>query len=170
MDILIIRHAKAEDPAEAAKRGDTEFDRALTEEGVQQMRAAAESLRALVPEMAVTGHSPLRRARETAEIVAACYPQTRQVAAEPLAPGGEPVALERWLAEAGSGPVAVVGHEPDLGQWIARLLSGRKGGFSPLKKGGICCLRCDGEPRPGGAVLQWLLPPRVLRALGRPSH
>lgn len=165
VELLIIRHAIAEDRAAAASRGVTEFDRALTAKGAKRMKAAADGLRVLAPDIMTVAHSPLRRTRETAEIVVTRYPQAHQVTVDALRPGGEPPVLERWLASVGSDTTAVVGHEPDLGQWITRLLTGQAGDFAPLKKGGMCCLRFAAEPRPGDAVLKWMLPPRALRAL-----
>jgi len=34
-----------------------------------------------------------------------------------------------------------------------------------FKKGGAACLSFSGAPRVGEATLEWLLPPKVLRAL-----
>jgi len=64
---------------------------------------------------------------------------------------------------AAAGTVAVVGHEPWLGELIALLAFGdtRHGEVIPLKKGGIAWL--DGDAIPGGAILRALLPPRLLR-------
>lgn len=168
MHILVVRHAIAEE--RGARPGIAEVARALTHEGAQRMSAAAAGLRRLLPSIAVIGHSPLRRARETAEILATTYPSAGMTAVEALAPGGEPMALERWIASAGAGPVAVVGHEPDLGHWIARLLSGEPAPFAPLKKGGACLLHLDHGPAPAAAKLEWMLPPRVLRALAQGSN
>lgn len=165
MELVIIRHGIAEDRAKATDRGVSEFDRPLTAKGVQKMAAAADGSRVMVSKLSTVAHSPLQRTRETAAIVAARYPQASQVAVEAMQPGGEPSALEHWLAGAGAGPVAMVGHEPDLGQWISRLLTGAASDFAPLKKGGMCCLRFESDPRPGAAVLKWALPPRVLRKL-----
>lgn len=165
MELLIIRHAIAEDRDAAARRGVTEFDRALTAKGAKRMKAGAAGLSILVPEIVTIAHSPLRRTRETAAILVARYPQARQASVEALSPGGKPSELERWLAGVAPDTTAVVGHEPDLGQWAARLLSGKAGDFAPLKKGGMCSLRFEGEPRAGDAVLKWTLPPRVLRRL-----
>jgi phosphohistidine phosphatase len=61
--------------------------------------------------------------------------------------------------------VAVVGHEPWLGELIALLTTGesRHGETIPLKKGGVAIL--EGAPTPGGMTLRALLPPRVSRRL-----
>ena len=65
MELYLVRHAIAEDRADA---GDDE--RALTEAGRAKMIRATQGLRKLKvrPDLILT--SPLRRARETAEILA----------------------------------------------------------------------------------------------------
>lgn len=168
MNILVVRHAIAE--YRGARPGIADADRALTDEGVRRMAAAAAGLRHLLSSIAVIGYSPLRRARETAEILATAYPGVHMSEVKALAPGGEPFALERWVAGVDAGPVAVVGHEPDLGRWIARLLAGEPAPFAPLKKGGVCLLHYDRRLTPGAAQLEWMLPPRVLRTLAEGSN
>ena len=59
--------------------------------------------------------------------------------------------------------LALVGHEPDLGELAARLL-GARGGVE-FKKGGVCLIECDGATPGGPGTLRWLLTPRALRAL-----
>ena len=59
--------------------------------------------------------------------------------------------------------IALVGHEPDLGELAAHLL----GAARPLelKKGGICRIDVEGltSKRPG--TLTWFVPPKILRKL-----
>ena len=60
--------------------------------------------------------------------------------------------------------VALVGHEPDLSELASRLLSGGEDVVAiEMKKGGVACLGVDDLD--GAAVLRWLAPPRILRAL-----
>jgi phosphohistidine phosphatase len=61
--------------------------------------------------------------------------------------------------------VAVVGHEPWLGELIGWLTAGdpRAGEALVIKKGSVSWL--EGSAVPGGMSLRALLPPRVLRAL-----
>ena len=57
--------------------------------------------------------------------------------------------------------VVIVGHEPDLGEAIEMLLSGRTGGWLELKKAGAACVRTTGPIRWGQACvnLLWLTTP-----------
>ncbi|HEX4469200.1 MAG TPA: phosphoglycerate mutase family protein, partial [Gemmatimonadaceae bacterium] len=70
MDLLVIRHAIAEDKERFAASGRNDDLRPLTEEGRSKMRRAAQGLRTVVGRIAHLASSPLVRARETAEIVA----------------------------------------------------------------------------------------------------
>ena len=90
--------------------------------------------------------SPLVRAVQTAEILAERIGfRGPLVVTEELSPGFDRAALRKILADCeGAAEVALVGHEPDLGDLVASLLSLRSP--SPLKKGGVVALRL---PRPG---------------------
>ncbi len=59
--------------------------------------------------------------------------------------------------------VALVGHEPDIGQLAARLLGLRH----PLafKKGGVCRIDMETLPPAGPGELRWFVPPRILARL-----
>ena len=60
------------------------------------------------------------------------------------------------------GRIALVGHEPNIGELAARLIGAR----APLefKKGGICRIDFDVFPPKGTGQLRWFVPPRMLRS------
>lgn len=117
-------------------------------------------------------HSPWRRAAATAELLRPLLKDAEALEPTELLcqpPGPE---LLEAIASAGAGlapqaVVAVVGHEPFLGELIGLLSTGSSavGASLQLKKGSACVLR--GSPVSGGMALCALLPPRVLRELGR---
>jgi phosphohistidine phosphatase len=86
---------------------------------------------------------------------------------EALAPGGRVTQLLEVIAKYSkrSKHIALVGHEPDLGELAARLLRAR--GTIEFKKSAICCIELDGAMPTGPGTLKWLLPPRALRKIGR---
>ena len=90
-------------------------------------------------------------------------PAIAEVAA--LAPGGRHQAvLEAIKTHAKRHRrLALVGHEPDLGELAARLLGAR--GSVQFKKGAICAIDVDGATPGGPGTLRWLLTPKALRAL-----
>ena len=83
-----------------------------------------------------------------------------------LAPGGGHAAVVDELARhARRDRIALVGHEPDMGELAARLIGARK----PLdfKKGAICRIDVQALPPTGPGTLRWFVPPRMLRMLGK---
>ena len=62
--------------------------------------------------------------------------------------------------------VALVGHQPWMGELLAWLVTGGQAdarGFA-FKRGGVAWL--EGQPKPGRMALRAFLPPKVLRTLG----
>lgn len=111
--------------------------------------------------------SPLVRARQTAEILQDVGLSSRLEVSEHLAPGGS---LEAWLAwfedwqrSHPHSDLAIVGHEPDLGNWAEILLWGQARDGLVLKKAGVIGLTI---PETGPAIakssLFWLSPPKFL--------
>lgn len=167
MDLLVIRHADAGDAADFAKSGRPDDERPLSDEGRRKMRQVTRGLRAIVPEIAALASSPLVRARQTAEIVAAAYDGTTVETVPALRPGERPAALAQWLERRKpDGVAAVVGHEPHLSTTVGWLVTGTARGILDLKKGAACLLSCDGAWGEASAILRWALTPGQLRALG----
>jgi phosphohistidine phosphatase len=82
-----------------------------------------------------------------------------------LAPAGTPAAVIQELAKhMRKGRIALVGHEPNIGELAARLIGAR----TPLefKKGGICRIDFEIFPPKGVGQLRWFVTPRMLRQIG----
>jgi phosphohistidine phosphatase len=168
MELYVLRHGVAEERGEAWP---DDRRRPLTAEGKAKTREVATGLHALGVAPDAIFSSPLVRARQTAEIVALelglvkALRETRH-----LEPGAAPAALFAAIREAAPNADAVmlVGHEPDLGVLVARLLGGEGGALDcPLKKAGLARLEVDAMPPKRRATLRWFVPPAVLRAIGR---
>ena len=172
MNLLVIRHAIAEDKENFATTGRSDDQRPLTNVGRSKMRRGAEGLRTLVGKVAVLASSPLVRARETAEIVAPVFNVARVEIVEALRPDSDYDELVEWIdprAEPNDDDdytVAVVGHEPHLSGLVTWLMTGGDDSRVELKKGGVCLLHFEGTPSKEEAILRWLLTPSQLRALG----
>ncbi len=167
MQVLIVRHAIAEDRVAFAKTGQDDGERPLTVAGRVRMKHAAAGLRAVVPELTLIASSPLTRALETAEILAEAFGGPSVVQTPSLSPGGDPAAVVEWLRDhADATCVALVGHEPDLSELTAHLLLDTVTPFVQFKKGGACLLEFSGPVAAAQAVLRWLLQPKHLRTLG----
>lgn len=158
MDLFLIRHAPAEDPTPEQP----DADRALTAKARKRFPRAVRGLRRLEVRFDALHHSPLLRAVQTAELLTPLLDGATVV--DPRlaeAPG------EELLAGLHGERVALVGHQPWLGELAAWLLTGerRHGAAWPLEKGGLAWLQ--GEPQPGCMFLQGWFPARALRRLGR---
>jgi len=162
--LLLIRHAIAEEREIAAAAGIPDEQRALTAKGEKRMRQVAAALAGFVPELTLVATSPLRRAVQTAEIVAAACGKVPVVQTPALSPGADPEAVAQFLqARRLAGPCALVGHEPDLGQWLGWALCGTSCACAQFKKGGAALLTFPGLPTAGQGELLWLLTPAQLR-------
>lgn len=193
--LLLLRHGIAED------RSDDRPDglRALTPAGRRRTTAALERVVAIGLTVDRLISSPLLRARQTAEIAMATGLAPALELATALEPGGDPLAqLSFWLASSsaatpaeslsppdspGSAPLpladtsavgirlALVGHEPDLGDLAARLVGAPPGALT-LRKAGLALLELGasdrsalgGAPGCGAWRLRLLLTPRALLA------
>lgn len=173
-EILVVRHAIAESAADAP--GGDDFTRRLNDRGERRMRRVALGLRRIVDHLPLVAHSPLTRAVQTATILDAAFPQStarREVAA--LAPGGDADAFLAWLAEASlgpeaeGGPIAVVGHEPELSHWIGYALCGELRPLVRMKKAAVCHLAFPGRPACERAHILGHYPPAVLSSLSEAS-
>lgn len=168
MELYVIRHAIAE---QLGRENDfTDEKRALTPGGREKMIQAAHGLRRLGAEFDLILTSPLVRARQTAQILADVFAIDASLIEETenLAPGAS---LNELFAEIKNRrraeSIALVGHQPDLGQLISRIVTGRKDLLSiRLKKGGVCFIEVtETVPELRGSLV-WLLAPKQLRMLG----
>jgi len=168
MELLIIRHAIAYERDRRRWRDDGA--RPLSPAGKKLSRKAAAGLKEFgnAPNRLLT--SPLLRARQTAQILTevAGWPQAQE-AAELLPAETAPAVLAR-LGKERSKRVAIVGHQPALGTFLAVCLLGEDATVPiELKKSAVACVSFAGSPRAGRGVLQWLATPRMLRKL-RPGR
>lgn len=161
--VFLVRHAEAEDAVDAAHAGRPDKERRLTDSGQRDMRRGAEVLAALVEGIALILTSPLTRAVQTAELLHAAFPESKLKQHAFLTPGSDPAALLRSIAKQ-AGPVALVGHEPDLSQWAGYACTGTSRSLVRMKKGSVCRLDMPDQALAGEACVAWLL---TLKQLGK---
>lgn len=162
LELYLIRHAIA------ANRGDDYPDdskRPLTSEGIARFKKEAKALDALGMSVAVILTSPLTRTRQTADLLSEGLTGTPPVVTtDALAPAGTPAAVLQEIGRhAKKGVIALVGHEPNIGELAGRLIGAR----APLefKKGAVCRIDFEVLPPKGTGSLRWFAPPRLLRKL-----
>ncbi|MDF1483807.1 histidine phosphatase family protein [Ramlibacter sp. H39-3-26] len=132
MDLILWRHAEAEDAAE----GGDDLQRPLTARGEKQAARMAAWLDRQLPEGLRVIASPARRTEQTALALGRKY----KLRAE-LLPGGGPqdlLDLVQWPRARGA--ILVIGHQPMLGQ-TAALLLGMQTPECAVRKGAVWWLR-----------------------------
>lgn len=161
-EVYLIRHGVAE---ERSDKWADDSKRPLTPDGMSRMKKAARGLRNLDVTFDVILSSPLVRARQTADIVSAeldDHPQIVDV--DSLAPGATYNALIADLEKhSRKRRIALVGHEPSLGELAARLIGSRHA--IEFRKGAVCRIDLDDIPPHGPSDLRWMLPPKILRSI-----
>lgn len=167
MDVLVVRHAIAEDREAFGRSGRPDRERPLTADGRRKFERGVRGLRRLVKEIDLVATSVLARAVETGRILSDAYGGVLTVRLAELAPEAEPSALLGWLGrQRRRRTVALVGHEPHLSALVELLVAGEPSGFLTLKKGGACLLSLRGRASARRAELRWLLTAGQLRRLG----
>ncbi len=163
--LYLVRHAIA------AERGDAYPDdsqRPLTAKGIARFREVVEGLVALDVEVDEILTSPATRTRQTAELLAdglGARPPITNLHALAVSGQAQDV-IDNLARHARRRRLALVGHEPLLGEIAARLIGSRRA--IPFKKGGVCAIEVPSLPVQAPGTLLWFLPPRILRALCQP--
>ncbi len=163
LELYIIRHGVA---AERGKEWPDDSKRPLTPDGIARLRREARALNALGISFDQIVSSPLVRTRQTADVFAEeLKGKPPVVTADALAPAGTPASvIQELVKHVRKARLALVGHEPNLGELAAELIGAR----APLefKKGGICRIDFDVLPPKGTGRLRWFLTPKMLRKMG----
>ncbi len=145
-----------------------DFERPLTESGRDDIESIATSLRGLQVGLDRIATSPLKRAKETAEIVVSVYEENAPKLElwEELRPeGNRQEAIQRLSRLRQDADILLVGHEPFLSSLVGELISGSPSARISLKKGGIAKIQIlSFAPKPSGQ-LRWLLTPRHLKKM-----
>ena len=164
MNLFLLRHGLA------VERDEFDFARdklrPLTAKGKNQMRQVSAAMRVQELKFDLIFSSPLVRARQTAEIVAADLKLKQRLSlADELKPGGQTNKLIQTIVRLKPAPenVLLVGHEPDLSELISWLVTGRAGAGFVLKKGGLAKLEIENLNFEKCARLAWLITPAQMK-------
>ncbi len=161
MIIYFLRHASAGEHLANPKKDEK---RALDKEGIEQCGYVGRALAALEAQVDVIVSSPLKRATQTASLVGNEMGYEGKLQIET---GLRPEATFsdfRKLVEkyARQEAIMVVGHNPNLSQFLGAIISDSGCEASvELKKGAVAKV----EMRRSTGTLQWCLTPKLVRAL-----
>ena len=148
MLLTLWRHGEA-----AYSRPD--FQRPLTERGVQHVRATVDFYRSLCQQRGlgrpiVCTHSPYVITKQTASLIASEFSLSEVLSRELLAPGQTNYVSGDYLSEE-SGHQLVVGHQPYLSQLIDVWCD--TAAHTSLSPGGFAIIELNAPCRGGGELL-----------------
>lgn len=150
MDLLLWRHAEAED-------GEDDLKRRLTERGEKQARAMGAWIRQHQPKDLRIIVSPSVRTQQTAEALKLPFETNRKIGPEACV--SELIAASGWPTAKGA--VLIVGHQPSLGRFASLLLAGHESAWS-IKKGALWWLSNRVRRDETQTVLRAMIPVELL--------
>ena len=161
MIVYFLRHASAGKPVANSKKDEK---RSLDKDGIEQCGYVGRALAALAVQVDAMISSPLKRATQTASLVGneLGYEGKLQIE-EALRPATGYPEFQQLLDKCSTfEAVMVVGHNPNLSEFLGRIIAGGncEAGVD-LKKGAVA--KVDFNRNTGS--LQWCLPPKVLRTI-----
>lgn len=161
MRIYLVRHAIAA-PLDAGILNDQA--RELTPLGIKKMQRNAVALMKLGVVIDEIWTSPLVRARQTAEILAVGLGGKVPVkTVSALEPDGEFEELRSRIAKHTSlSSVALVGHEPYMGEFTSYLMGGSRSLMIRFKKGAVAMVEIDDFAPPLRGELCWMVTPKQM--------
>jgi phosphohistidine phosphatase len=161
MIVYFLRHASAGQHLANPKKDEK---RALDKDGIEQCGYIGRALAALDVQVDVIVSSPLKRCTQTASLVGNELGHEGKLQTDPgLRPEANLADFRKILDKySRQEAVMVVGHNPNLSQFLGSVISDSGCEASvELKKGAVAKV----ETRRSSGILQWCLTPKVLRTL-----
>ena len=161
MIVYFLRHAMA-----GQRRANPVQDekRPLDKEGIEQCRYVGRWLNAMDTHVDLILSSPLKRATQTAAFVGneIAYEQKIETTAA-LQPGATYDNFRQLLQKIQAlEAVMVVGHNPNMSEFLSRLVTGGASEWAmEMKKGSVAHVDVD----PKHSTLNWLITPRVVKSV-----
>jgi phosphohistidine phosphatase len=160
MIVYFLRHASAGKSMANPKK---DAARPLDENGILQARYIGRLLANLDVQVEQIVSSPLKRARQTASLVAneLAFESAVQID-EALRPDAEFEQFQAMLARYKKyDSIMVVGHNPSMTEFLMKSISSEGEAQIEFKKGAVAKVEMDGRTGP----MQWLVTPKIARTL-----
>jgi phosphohistidine phosphatase len=155
MNIYLIRHGESESSS-ANKR---DYERELTHRGRTITRQVAFLWKRVIPGFDYIISSPLKRAVQTAQIIADVFKSANGVITdEKLSSGSRTEDIIEIIQAYKADNIALVGHQPDLAEHLANLVS-TSGIYTEFKKSSIAKISFGLKIKMGKGTLEFLIPP-----------
>ena len=161
MIVYFVRHASAGQHKASPEKDEK---RPIDREGVRQAHEIGRLLAALDAEVEVIISSPLKRAMQTASLVANEIGYEQKIErATALRPEATFDSFRRLLADfGGKDAIMLVGHNPSITEFLSRVLSrGEEHELVDFKKGSVVRVEMTGR-RSG--TLHWCITPKIASA------
>ena len=166
MDLFVLRHGEA---GKTIPSGSSDSKRPLIVTGEKEIVIISKALRKMGVRLDVILTSPLKRARQTADIVAKEFKaQNKLRQMRELSPEGDKKALYQNLSSLKEGTtILLVGHSPYLSEMVSEIVSNDSSVRLGLKKGGIVRIRVTATAPKLKGELKWLISPRLSRLISK---
>jgi phosphohistidine phosphatase len=166
MNLYLIRHSISERNSFNKK----DVDRELTKEGELLINNSANTWKNFIDNFDIILTSPLKRARQTSELISSVMQTTKNILVENnLAPGSRTSDLIDILKEMDLNHIAVVGHQPDISIHISNLC-GKEGFNLVFSESTIAKIEFAKQIRYNSGKLIFLIPPTIKLEKGAHSY
>ena len=158
-EIFILRHGHAENLT--ANGIENDFDRVLTDEGVEKVKRLSFYISKLKEEINLILTSPLTRAKQTAELfISNLSPKPELEIVNFLSSGTSIKEIVKGILPYSSyNKLVLVGHAPDLEMFLGKLIGAER---IKLKKGALAKVVLNNNIELAGE-LEWLITPKLIK-------
>jgi phosphohistidine phosphatase len=157
LNLFLIRHGDAEKSSPQKK----DSERELTHNGRESTKIAAGYWKHLIPGFDYIISSPYKRSLETAEIIAQVFEYSNGIVTDTkLKPGSRTDDLVELTQIYSGKNIAVVGHQPDLSDFVSDLISGSNA-LVEFRKSAIAKISFSSKIKKGKGTLDYLIPPDI---------
>lgn len=156
MRLFLIRHGRASQVAASDAK------RPLTDEGIEQAQRMGHILRGYDVRLTKLYCSPRVRAQETADHIGTALSITPEINDACDFDFSVEKAMRLLQGLPDDAQVAFVGHNPSMSEVVHALTGARV----ELSTGAVACVTGIYLDYPDGAMLKWLLTPRIARSFG----
>jgi len=160
MIVYFLRHASA---GQHKANPEKDEKRPLDDDGIEQCGEMGRTLAAMDVHVDALISSPLKRATQTASLVGNEIAfEGKLIIDDALRPEAEFNQFRNLLGRhAKAEAIMVVGHNPNLSEFLSLLISGRSADWAvELKKGAVARVEVDKT-----SSLQWCLTPKLVRGI-----
>jgi phosphohistidine phosphatase len=165
MDILVLRHGDANP---ATKKVMNDSKRGLSDSGIKEIENVSELFDKFEIKFDYIYSSPLKRAKQSADIISKNQKKSKTVELAELKPeGGVEELCKKIAKQKENSTILIVGHNPLLVNFINYIISSGNGQNLTLKTGGLVKIKTLSlEPQLKGE-LEWLLAPKLIRKISK---